>query len=106
MKNPIKDGTVIDWERMEILWRETFFEKLKVDPSNVKSVFLTGSLRYSRDKELMTQYMFEAFNANNMFIADHAVLALMGAGRSTGIVVDSGSSFTYSTPVYEGFILP
>jgi actin len=54
----------------------------------------------------MTEIMFDNFNVPSLFISISAVLALYSSGRTTGIVVDSGSGVTNTVPIYEGYQLP
>jgi actin-related protein len=50
--------------------------------------------------------MFETFNVNNIYVAIQAVMSLYAAGRTTGLVVDSGDGVTHTVPVFEGFSIP
>jgi actin-related protein len=52
------------------------------------------------------QIMFEAFNVPAYYSAIGGVLALYAAGRTVGIVVDSGFSVTHTIPIYEGSAIP
>jgi len=58
------------------------------------------------NREKLTQIMFENFHCPAMYLAIQAVLALYGAGRLTGVVLDSGDGVTHSVPIYEGYSLP
>lgn len=40
-----------------------------------------------------------------MYIANSAVMAIYGAGRTTGLSVDSGFSISMTVPVFEGFTI-
>ena len=50
--------------------------------------------------------MFETFEVQNMYVAIQAVMSLYAAGRTTGLVVDSGDGVTHTVPVFEGFMIP
>merc|ERR1712026_192086 len=54
----------------------------------------------------MLQIMFETFEVNNTYVAIQAVMSLYAAGRTTGLVVDSGDGVSHTVPVFEGFSIP
>ena len=63
-------------------------------------------LNPKKNREKMTEIMFDTFNVPSLFISISSVLALYSSGRTTGIVVDSGEGVTNSVPIYEGYALP
>lgn len=109
METRLKEiGIVNNWEDMEKIWSHTFYNELRVDPENhpillteaplnpkvMKEVYfpktsLTESNK-QRNREKMTQIMFETFHAPAMYIAIQAVLSLYSSGRTSGLVLDSG----------------
>jgi len=108
LKKPIVKGMISNWEDMEHVWHHTFFQELRVNPSDdIGCVLLTEAPLNAKDnREKMTQVMFESFNVPATFIAMQSVLALYASGRTTGVVVDSGDGITHTVPIYEGYAMP
>lgn len=107
LKYPIANGIVSDWEDMEKVWHHTFFNELRVTPSEVQGVLVTEAPRNPKqNRERMLTAMFETFEVKNMYVAIQAVMSLYANGRSTGLVVDSGDGVTHTVPVFEGFSIP
>jgi len=104
---PISHGIVESWEDMEKVWHHTFYNELRVAPNECKGVLLTEAPRNPKaNREKMVQIMFETFEVQNIYVAIQAVMSLYSAGRTTGLVVDSGDGVTHTVPVFEGFSLP
>jgi len=105
--NPIKSGKVEDWADMEKVWGYTFQTALRVNPSECKGVLLTEApLQPKANREKMVEIMFETFSVQNIYVAIQAVMSLYSAGRTTGLVVDSGDGVSHTVPVYDGYSLP
>jgi len=104
---PIAAGIVESWEDMEKVWHHTFYNELRVSPNEIKGVLLTEAPRNPKaNREKMVQIMFETFEVQNIYVAIQAVMSLYSAGRTTGLVTDSGDGVTNTVPVFEGFSLP
>merc|ERR1719163_901580 len=104
---PIAHGIVESWEDMEKVWHHTFYNELRVTPNEMQGVLLTEAPRCPKaNREKMVQIMFETFEVQNIYVAIQAVMSLYAAGRTTGLVVDSGDGVTHTVPVFEGFSLP
>merc|ERR1711981_788342 len=104
---PISHGIVESWEDMEKVWHHTFYNELRVAPNECKGVLLTEAPRNPKaNREKMVQIMFETFEVQNIYVAIQAVMSLYSAGRTTGLVTDSGDGVTHTVPVFEGFSLP
>lgn len=105
LKYPMKNGIIRNWDDMEKIWHHTF-KQLQVEPDD-HPVLLTEAAMNPRENRLrMVELMFEGFNVPLTYVAMQAVLALYAAGRSTGVVFDSGDGVSHSVPVFEGYCLP
>jgi len=103
---PLENGIIENFEHMELLWEYTFFEQLKVNP-NKHPVLLTEPPYNPRpNREKMVEIMFEAFGVPSLNISIQGVLALLGQGRTTGIVLDCGEGVTNTIPIFDGYGLP
>uniref|UniRef100_A0A8C1NE28 Actin-like 6A n=2 Tax=Cyprinus carpio TaxID=7962 RepID=A0A8C1NE28_CYPCA len=69
----------------------------------------TNQLRVPRENmeviEKLTELMFEHYNIPAFFLCKSAVLSAFANGRSTGLVLDSGSTHTTAIPVHDGYVL-
>lgn len=106
IKYPIEHGIVKDWDDMQRVWEYTFTNMLRVKPEEATGVMLTEAPQNpAENRETMCQIMFEYFRVKNIHIAIQAVMSLYAAGRTTGLVVDSGDGVSHTIPVYEGYMI-
>ena len=104
---PIASGKVTDWDDMTRVWYHCFYTCLRVEPKDISGVLLTEApLQPKENREKMAEIMFENFQVRNFYVAIQAVMSLYSAGRTTGLVVDSGDGVSHTVPVYEGFSIP
>ena len=82
-----------------------FSEYLRVDPKEHPILFTEPSLHNKENRIKLTEMMFEKYGVPAMFICKSAVLSAFSCGRSTCLVFDSGHSYTYAVPVYDGYVL-
>merc|ERR1712048_1478127 len=94
---PIAAGIVESWDDMEKVWNHTFYNELRVNPSECGGVLLTEAPRNPKaNREKMVQIMFDTFEVTNTYVAIQAVMSLYAAGRTTGLVVDSGDGVSHA----------
>ncbi|XP_068565129.1 uncharacterized protein si:ch211-241j12.3 [Cebidichthys violaceus] len=105
LKHPIKNGIIRNWDEMEKIWHHTF-QQLAVDPEDHPVLLTEAAMNPLQSRQRMVEIMFECFNVPFTYVAMQAVLALYAAGRSTGVVFDSGDGVSHSVPVFEGYCLP
>uniref|UniRef100_A0A3B1JQL8 Si:ch211-241j12.3 n=2 Tax=Astyanax mexicanus TaxID=7994 RepID=A0A3B1JQL8_ASTMX len=102
---PMKNGIIDNWDQIEMIWQHVF-RQLGVDPEDHPVLLTEGVLNPQGNRQRMVQTMFETFNVPLTFIALQPVLALYAAGRTTGVVFDSGDGVSHSVPVFDGYSLP
>nr|AED86986.1 actin I [Nyctotherus ovalis] len=103
---PIESGIIKDWEEMQHIWYHTIYNELRVDPAEYGALLTEAPLNPKMNRERMIQIFFETFKVPTFYVAIQAVLSLYAAGRTTGIVVDSGDGVTHTVPIYEGYSIP
>ncbi|PWA21865.1 hypothetical protein CCH79_00017593, partial [Gambusia affinis] len=105
LNHPIKNGIICNWEDMEKIWEYTF-QQLCVDPEEHPVLLTEAAINPLENRRRMVEIMFENFGVPLAYVAMQAVLALYAAGRTTGVVFDSGEGVSHSVPVFEGYSLP
>ncbi|KAJ8397612.1 hypothetical protein AAFF_G00436110 [Aldrovandia affinis] len=105
LKYPMKNGVIHNWDEMEQIWHHTF-QQLRVDPEDHPVLLTEAAMNPRENRQRMVELMFEAFSVPYTYVAMQAVLALYAAGRTTGVVFDSGDGVSHSVPVFEGYCLP
>ncbi|XP_041951224.1 uncharacterized protein LOC121711587 isoform X4 [Alosa sapidissima] len=105
LRYPMKNGIIRNWDDMEMIWSHTF-QQLGVEPEDHPVMLTEAPLNPKENRQRMVELMFEAFGVPLSYVAMQAVLALYAAGRTTGVVLDSGDGVSHSVPVFEGYCLP
>jgi len=100
---PLENGIIENFEYMEFLWEYTFFEQLKVNPSKHPVLLTEPPYNPKPNRERMVEIMFEVFGVPALNISIQGVLALLGQGLTTGLVLDSGEGVTHTIPIFDGF---
>jgi actin len=106
LKYPIESGVITNFDDFEKLLHHSFYNELRVTPEEHPVVICESSpLNPKANREKILQILFESFNVPALYLVDTATLALVAAGRNTGLVVEFGLHSTRIVPVYEGAVL-
>merc|ERR1712079_626608 len=100
--HPLEHGIIRNFEHMELLWDHTF-EQLGALPHEHPVLLTEPPFNPLRSREKTVEIMFEAFGVPSLNISVQGVLALLGQGRTTGLVLDIGDGVAHTIPVYDGF---
>uniref|UniRef100_A0A182YBT6 Uncharacterized protein n=1 Tax=Anopheles stephensi TaxID=30069 RepID=A0A182YBT6_ANOST len=100
--SPIQRGQPCDWDALERVWEYTFKDVLKVAPEDHNVLLTDRPLGCKANRERAVQIMFEKFSTPATYMSMQATLALYGAGRTSGTVVDVGDGCTSVVPIHKG----
>uniref|UniRef100_A0A182T506 Actin n=1 Tax=Anopheles maculatus TaxID=74869 RepID=A0A182T506_9DIPT len=100
--SPIQRGRPCDWDAMESVWEYTFKDVLKVASEDHNVLLTDRPLSGKANREKAVQIMFEKFSTPATYMSMQATLALYGAGRTSGTVVDVGDGCTSVVPILKG----
>ena len=101
LKYPVRNGIVAEWDNIERVWSHAFYRELCVQPEEHPVLLTETPDNPKENREKMAQIMFETFNVPSLYISNSAVLSLYSAGRSTGLVIESGLQCSRVVPVYK-----
>ena len=109
IQNPIKYGKIENWDLQFSIWDE-LFEKLSLNTSNSykdqeNSLYIITSMNYTYNcYSKMMNFIFDEYNVNSLNFGIDCVNALYSKGLTTGVVLDSGHSFTRIMPIFQGHV--
>uniref|UniRef100_H2Y6D4 Uncharacterized protein n=1 Tax=Ciona savignyi TaxID=51511 RepID=H2Y6D4_CIOSA len=107
IRYPMEHGIITDWNDMERIWQYVYSKnELQTFPEEHPVLLTEAPLNPRRNRERAAEIFFETFNVPAFFVSIQAVLSLYSAGKTTGLVLDSGDGVTHAVPIYEGFSLP
>ena len=106
LNSPVARGIVSRFDDMEKVYNHAFYNELRIAPEEQPVLLTEGLLNPKASREMLAQVMFETFAVPAMWVGTRAELALVAAGRATGLVVESGDQISWAAPVVEGCVVP
>lgn len=103
---PIRRGKLEDIDAMERIWQYTYLNQLRLDSTEHPLLTNCYPDENKLDKENTAMVFFETFAVPGYYCMNSGLLALYGSGKTTGLVIESGSDVTTVTPVHEGVMVP
>ena len=102
---PIENGVITNWDAMEAVWHHTLYDTLRIPPEEHPILLTEMPLTPKANREKMTQIMFETFNTPAIYPCSSSLLSLYGSGRTTGVVLETGHTFSVTVPICKGYSL-
>ena len=90
---------------LEQLWSHTLEDVLKLGTGEHGMLLTESVFPVRRTSETHVEIVFEKHGVPWLNVRPRPLMALMAAGRSTGVVLHSGHSKTTIVPIYDGKIL-
>merc|ERR1719348_427716 len=102
ISQPLKGGTVQDWDDLEAIWQHVYSRELGVSASDLPALVTIPPLATRQEESTMAEILVEKLGVPALYLANKAVMSLYGGGQMTGVAVDSGQDTTYIVPAYQG----
>jgi len=102
ISQPLRGGTVQDWDDLEAVWQHVYSRELGVSASDLPALVTIPPLATRQEESTMAEILVEKLGVPALYLANKAVMSLYGGGQMTGVAVDSGQDTTYIVPAYQG----
>ena len=103
---PIEHGIVKNWEMLTKIWEHAIVNEIRVESKECALMSTEAPLNPKKNREEMINIAFNHFGVKAFYVGIQAVLAMFSAGRTTGIVLDSGDGVTHTVPIYNTYSVP
>lgn len=103
---PITHGIITDWEGLEKIWHHTFYNELRIEPSEHPMLITEPIMNPKSNRERMLQLLFETFDVPAAWIAIQGVMSVYSTGRACAVVLDIGDGVAHTVTIYEGYTVP
>lgn len=101
----LKDGMIENWDIFEKVMDYAYNRSIKSESCLHPLLMSEPAWNTKAKREKVTEIMFEKYNIPAFFLCKNSVLSAFANGRSTALILDSGSTHTSAVPVYDGYVL-
>jgi len=105
ISEPISEGMIENISDYESLI-DFVYSAIKKTSENHSVVFAEPPFNSGPRRENISEIFFEHFNVPELNITLQGILALVGTGRVTGLVLDCGHGVCSTVPIFESFVIP
>lgn len=91
---------------MTKVWEHAMSNELQADYQRHPILFVMTPGKDNQYKNKVLEIFFEEFKVDSFYPYVSSSLILFSQGKTSGLVVESGYSLSYSIPVYEGYSIP
>ena len=106
---PIKNGSFANKDDISLIF-DFLYKQLEItSPTEINSHQILISepiFNSAQNKRNIAEYLFEKLGAPAIFFGSQPVLSLLGTGRSSGVILESGDNITQCGIIKEGCSLP
>ena len=100
-----REGLMSDLDTVEELLNYSF-DLMEVNSTGVPVLLTEPQLNANVNREKIVEIMFEKFQVPAFCLSKQPVLAMMAAGRSCGLVFESGESTSTCVPIIDNYSIP
>ena len=106
---PIRNGSFANNDDIKLIF-DYIYKQLDITSAqeiNAHSILITEPIFNStKNKKNISEYLFENLGVASLFFGMQPVLSLLGTGRTSGTILESGDNITQCCIVKEGCSLP
>ncbi|EDO42204.1 predicted protein, partial [Nematostella vectensis] len=102
---PMHADKLETWTDVVDLWEYLLYDELDIGEGEHPFIVTEIAKNHPKNREKLTEILFEQFSAPAMYLADQLSLSLYASGMTTGVCLSSGFSCTQAAVIYEGHTL-
>ena len=106
---PIKNGSFINKDDINLIFNYIYKQLDITSPEEIAAhrvLIAEPIFNGNKNKKNISEYLFETLGVPSIFFGAQPVLSLLGTGRTSGTVLESGDNITQCCIVKEGCSLP